>query len=201
MNRMRYCHGGRVGDGLCLSGHVTTDESVQCDMGDCCDFDWSGWTGCCRDQQNKNVKLRFRGACNGEPQDQVAKSCGTINRVTDSCLVVIENSLQMGIVQSGVNNATYIINPDEYVNFQNTVIQGTALGHDDLSATHHSLQVNSLIHGEIIERYFTEYTTNQRVSIVGITDINGRFVATGGQVINHMFIEGEFINNEFYPIM
>ena len=31
MNRIRYCHGGTVGDGLCLSGRVTTDETAQCD--------------------------------------------------------------------------------------------------------------------------------------------------------------------------
>jgi len=141
MNRLRYCHGGAVGDGLCLSGDVTTNEIVTCDMGSCCDFDWSGWTGCCRDTQQQNVRLRFRGGCEGStvPQE-VSKPCDVRGMATDTCLVVIQNSLEMGIIGTGYN-MTYVINPDEYVNFENQVLLGQRLGHADKSATTHTLVV------------------------------------------------------------
>ena len=139
MNRIRYCHGGRVGDGLCLSGQVTTHETVKCDMGDCCDYDWSGWTGCCRDQQSRSVRLRFRGGCAGDAMDQLAKPCGTTNQATDTCLVVIQNSMQLGILPTTHINATHVINPDEFINFQDQILVGTPLGHDDKDAHRHTL--------------------------------------------------------------
>lgn len=141
MSRLRYCHGGAVGDGLCLSGDVTTNEVATCDMGSCCDFDWSGWTGCCRNTQNQNVRLRFRGGCEGStvPQE-VSKPCDVRGMATDTCLVVIQNSLELGIIGTGYN-MTYVINPDEYVNFENQVLLGQRLGHADRSATAHTLHV------------------------------------------------------------
>ena len=102
-----------------MSGDVTTNEVATCDMGSCCDFDWSGWTGCCRDTQNKNVRLRFRGGCEGSTAPQeVSKPCDQTGAARDTCLVVIQNSLELGIIGTGYN-MTYVINPDEYVNFQN----------------------------------------------------------------------------------
>jgi len=141
MSRLRYCHGGAVGDGLCLSGDVTTNEVATCDMGSCCDFDWSGWTGCCRNTQQQNVRLRFRGGCEGStlPQE-VSKPCDVRGMATDTCLVVIQNSLELGIIGTGYN-MTYVINPDEYVNFENQVLLGQRLGHADRSATAHTLHV------------------------------------------------------------
>ena len=153
MNRMRYCHGGAVGDGLCLSGDVTTSETASCDMGDCCDFDWSGWTGCCRDTENRNVRLRFRGGCDGSSMDQLAKPCNTQNPVQDTCLVVIQNAYAMGIINSPVVN-TNVINPDEHQNFQNSVLKGRTLGHTDKNAYAHKLStpvrkpVNPFFHGQ-----------------------------------------------------
>ena len=88
-------------------------------MGDCCNYDWSGWTGCCRDTQNRQVRLRFQGGCSGSAMNQEAKQCGVTGQaMIDSCMVVIQNAYQLGIVQTTSVNAQYVINPDEFENFQ-----------------------------------------------------------------------------------
>ena len=71
--------------------------------------------------------------------EQQAKSCGVTSQVGDSCLVVIQNAYSMGIVQSDVVNSQYVINPDEFVNYQGQVLTGTRLGHNDANAYSHSL--------------------------------------------------------------
>jgi len=221
MNRLRYCHGGSVGDGLCLTGDVTTSEVATCDMGSCCDFDWSGWTGCCRDTANQNVRLRFRGGCEGSSQPQeVSKPCDVSGAAQDSCLVVIQNSLQLGIIGTGYN-MTYVINPDEYINFQNQVLQGQTLGHADKTATTHSLNVNentmwsstdwstnSATAPQINEFGWSSAdlmaATHQTASFQMIFDgqwiygdeldtnyIDGRIVQ--GKIINAQFVEGRFV--------
>lgn len=159
---MRYCHGGRVGDGLCISGDVTTNEVAQCQMGDCCDFDWSGWTGCCRNTRNQNVRLRFRGGCAGSPAEEVSKPCDKSGIVSDTCMVVIQNSYELGLLTGGYNS-TYVINPDEFYNFQNQIVEGVRLGHDDFGATDHSLDTRYYTTGNTYTTgtvYNTGYTGN-----------------------------------------
>jgi len=75
--RTRYCHGGAVGTGLCIGDEskVLGDETVACDMGDCCEWDWSGWTGCCRGADSKNKRLRLRGNNCGQDVEQIEKPC------------------------------------------------------------------------------------------------------------------------------
>ena len=214
MSRLRYCHGGQVGDGLCLDGDVTTNEVATCDMGSCCDFDWSGWTGCCRDTENRNVRLRFRGGCEGSTKPQeVSKPCDISGQAQDTCLVVIQNSLELGIIGSGYN-FTYVINPDEFVNFQNQILQGQTLGHEDRFATTHSLNVDntlwsasefSNIHGS------SSWTASDFANLHGTASfemlfdghwifgdeletnfVNGQIVQ--GKTINNEFVEGRFIS-------
>jgi hypothetical protein len=221
MSRLRYCHGGAVGDGLCLTGDVTTNEVATCDMGSCCDFDWSGWTGCCRNTANQNVRLRFRGGCEGTTQPQeVSKPCDVSGMVAqDSCLVVIQNSLELGIIGTGYN-MTYVINPDEYVNFQNQILQGQTLGHEDRAATSHSLNVVNTMWSST-DWSFTDPSapqinefgwssadlaaaTHQSSSFQMMFDghwihgdqldtnyIDGRIVQ--GKIINGHFVEGRFV--------
>ena len=51
--------------------------------------------------------------------NQEAKQCGVTGQaVIDSCMVVIQNAYQLGIVQTTSVNAQYVINPDEFENFQ-----------------------------------------------------------------------------------
>lgn len=202
MNRIRYCHGGTVGDGLCLSGRVTTDETAQCDMGDCCDFDWSGWTGCCRDQNNKNVRLRFRGGCSGDAMDQRAKSCNNIGSVLETCLVVIQNSYAMGIIQG--TNAVAVINPDEFDNFQDQILIGQTLGHADSMSTSHRFDTSVVFHssmqGQMTSILVTSFTDGSTRIIEGVRDASGQFVAhqTSG-LNNQAYQEGRFIDNVWYP--
>lgn len=203
MNRLRYCHGGRVGDGLCLTGEVTTDETVQCDMGDCCDFDWSGWTGCCRDQNNQNVKLRFRGACAGDEMDQLAKPCdNNIGTVPESCLVVIQNSQSMGIIQGSTFNSVSVINPDEFINFQDQTLTGRTLGHADNLEFHHSLDTNtvhSTMQGQYSEITVTESNGISR-TIQGTISGNGQFWALDANGLENMQLnEGLFVGREWRP--
>jgi len=53
-------------------------------------------------------------------------------------MVVIQNSFELGLLTGGYNS-TYVINPDEFHNFQNQILQGQKLGHADRSATAHTL--------------------------------------------------------------
>ena len=221
MSRIRYCHGGSVGDGLCLSGDVTTNEVATCDMGSCCDYDWSGWTGCCRNTDSKNVRLRFRGGCEGSTAPQeVSKPCDVSGMATDTCLVVIQNSLELGIIGSGYN-MTYVINPDEFVNFHNQVLQGQRLGHADRFATAHTLSVpgqqvstgsswsnnaawettgwsgvsSGITTGSGFQMMFDgEWIMSDQLSTM--IDANGNSIS--GLMINNRFVEGEGETLIFY---
>merc|ERR1739847_4613 len=76
--RFRYCHGGPVGTGLCVAQErngVLNQDTIQCDMGDCCDWDWSGWTGCCKGGAQGNIRLRFRGGTCGMASEMIQKPC------------------------------------------------------------------------------------------------------------------------------
>ena len=88
------------------------------------------------------MRLRFRGGCAGNPAEEVSKPCDKSGFVTDTCLVVIQNSYQLGILSSSMINSTYIINPDEYVNFDGQILTGTRLGHDDLNAVSSTQIIN-----------------------------------------------------------
>ena len=213
MSRMRYCHGGRVGDGLCIAGDVTTNEVAQCQMGDCCDFDWSGWTGCCRNTRNQNVRLRFRGGCAGSPAEEVSKPCDKSGIVSDTCMVVIQNSYELGLLTGGYNS-TYVINPDEFYNFQNQIVEGVRLGHDDFGATDHSLDTRyytagtTYNTGTVSNTGFTgntgtTYTTYQQPTVYNTgtatgTDFTG--VITGTQTgPDGVVVQGTWVNGVFVP--
>ena len=214
---MRYCHGGRVGDGLCISGDVTTNEVAQCQMGDCCDFDWSGWTGCCRNTRNRNIRLRFRGGCAGSPAGEVSKPCDKSGIVSDTCMVVIQNSYELGLLTGGYNS-TYVINPDEFYNFQNQIVQGVRLGHDDLGATDHSLDTRYYTNGNTYTtgntgyttgtvyntgytgNTGTTYTTYQQPTTVYNTGTDTAGVITGTQTgPDGVVVEGTWVNGVFIP--
>merc|ERR1711915_811164 len=64
--RIRYCIGGEVGDGHCIKGTdgSLTVQTSACNRGDCCNWEWSGWTGCCYNQaRDRAVRYRFQLAC------------------------------------------------------------------------------------------------------------------------------------------
>ena len=47
------------------SGGSIHQES--CNEGDCCEFEWSGWSNCCTNNQNKARQVKWKGnACTGE---------------------------------------------------------------------------------------------------------------------------------------
>lgn len=42
-------------------------HTVACDDGPCCEFEWSGWSNCCIDNDNSQKRLRWKGnQCTGE---------------------------------------------------------------------------------------------------------------------------------------
>ena len=82
----------------------------------------------------RQVRLRFQGGCAGTAMNQQAKSCGITNQIGESCMVVIQNAYSMGIIQSTALNSAYVINPDEFENYQGQVLTGTRLGSDPAHA-------------------------------------------------------------------
>ena len=55
---------------------------------------------------------------------------------------MIQNSAQLGLISLDAVNSTYVINPDEFVNFNGQVLTGARLGHDDRFATSSSQIIN-----------------------------------------------------------
>jgi hypothetical protein len=101
-------------------------------MGACCEWDWSGWTGCCNSGA-KNIRLRFRGNKCGQDWQILKKDCETApyaytgQTAYPSCEAIKTEKLwRYG--QTG--NAKYlsVVNPDTV---QTGVQQGTKLGHAD----------------------------------------------------------------------
>lgn len=148
MTRTRYCHGGNDGTGHCTNDLGDMDacdalkiggavrlgktECRTCDMGACCEWDWSGWTGCCNSGA-KNIRLRFRGNKCGQDWQILKKDCETApyaytgQTAYPSCEAIKTEKLwRYG--QTG--NAKYlsVVNPDTV---QTTIQQGTKLGHAD----------------------------------------------------------------------
>ena len=176
---------------------------TQCDMGSCCDFDWSGWTGCCRNTRNQNVRLRFRGGCAGSPAEEVSKPCDRAGIVSDTCMVVIQNSFELGLINSGYNS-TYVINPDEFINFQNQILIGQKLGHDDNSASAHSLDTtgystyttvngqNYYSNGEYSSYSMGAWERTWNGMMIRSTELEYQLI--NGQQVTGVFLEsGEFI--------
>lgn len=153
MTRTRYCHGGNDGTGLCKNDGQSPCENLlsanpsravgkldcaRCDMGKCCEWDWSGWTGCCADtstrnrQPTNNIRLRFRGNQCGQNWEVLSKAC-EIQPIADSrqpfptCDSIKNKNFLVS--QSG-SSATWLgfINPDKT---NTAVLQGTKLGHVD----------------------------------------------------------------------
>lgn len=134
MSRSRYCHGGGEGTGLCRADEngVMKIDTARCDMGQCCEWDWSGWTGCCLDNQ-KNIRLRFRGNQCGQKWEVRSKTC-EMRPIPDaaqtdfpSCKSLTDRNFltaKSGVAARWLN----FINPDKV---KTEVIQGPTLGHAD----------------------------------------------------------------------
>merc|ERR1712226_271968 len=72
--RMRKCEGGAPGSGLCLPSVQELDEAglpfmpqgagalhiEKCQMGECCEMEWSGWSNCCS-EKGQGKRLRWKG--------------------------------------------------------------------------------------------------------------------------------------------
>lgn len=133
--RTRYCHGGAVGTGFCIgdANKVLGDETVACDMGDCCEWDWSGWTGCCRGNDFKNKRLRLRGNNCGQDVEEIEKACEldftNPSATYASCSIIRQtgiNTVKQGGSLTWMDNIDTaasimnVINPD---NIQNVIYQ------------------------------------------------------------------------------
>jgi hypothetical protein len=78
--RIRYCIGGEVGDGHCIKGTdgSLTVQTSACNRGDCCNWEWSGWTGCCYNQaRDRAVRYRFQLACGADQVTGIQGDCYT----------------------------------------------------------------------------------------------------------------------------
>merc|ERR1712193_388116 len=78
MRRIRYCVGGEVGEGFCVKGvdNVETVQTAPCNRGECCNWEWSGWTGCCFNQaRNRGVRYRFQLACGADQVTGLQGDC------------------------------------------------------------------------------------------------------------------------------
>lgn len=82
--RTRLCIGGPAGTGVCL-GAVA--EYQGCNAGECCDWEWSGWSACCtKNYPRKEVQLRLRGgnAC-GLDYEELEKDCSPGLKPVSDC--------------------------------------------------------------------------------------------------------------------
>lgn len=133
MSRTRYCHGGNDGTGLCIVGSkgVGKLDTARCDMGKCCEWDWSGWTSCCQaPDRQKNIRLRFRGNQCGSDWEVIEKTCEN-QPIADprnpfiSCSTIRQNNHL-----SYQSNSKWVefVNPDKVTT---QVLPGTVLGHKD----------------------------------------------------------------------
>merc|ERR1712223_1155231 len=78
MRRIRYRVGGEVGDGFCVKGvdGSLTVQTAPCNRGECCNWEWSGWTGCCFNQaRNRGVRYRFQLACGADQVTGLQGDC------------------------------------------------------------------------------------------------------------------------------
>jgi hypothetical protein len=153
MTRTRYCHGGNDGTGLCITkGGVGKVDTAKCDMGQCCEWDWSGWTNCCYgnvDNQPKNIRLRFRGNKCGSDWEVIQKTCeanpiaNPANPQFISCDSIKQNNMMS--YNSGVDAKwANFINPDTQTSTEDNgvILQGTKLGHKDDPNTVASYNIN-----------------------------------------------------------
>jgi len=143
MTRTRYCHGGNDGTGHCLNDGgdvcgnldnpnfiVGKTDCAKCDMGQCCEWDWSGWTGCCNSGA-KNIRLRFKGNKCGQDWEFLQKDCEaapqayTGQTAYPSCEAIKADKLD---VYGRRGNARYVINPDT---IETAILPGQRLGHAD----------------------------------------------------------------------
>lgn len=143
MTRTRYCHGGNDGTGHCLNDGIDVcsnldkenvivgkTDCAKCDMGQCCEWDWSGWTGCCNSGA-KNIRLRFKGNKCGQNWEFLQKDCEqapqayTGQTAFPSCEAIKSDKLD---VYGRRGNARYVINPDT---IETATLPGQRLGHAD----------------------------------------------------------------------
>ena len=75
-------------------------------QGDCCNFLWSDWTGCCN-QNGRNVRLRFRGGCTGADHQQEEKACGTVGVSVEECWMMIQTYQQTGYLSYSYNTTGF----------------------------------------------------------------------------------------------
>lgn len=146
MTRTRYCHGGEDGTGLCVKGEkgVGKLEQATCDMGQCCEWAWSGWTSCCySSEEQKNIRLRVKGnKCSDESWEFKQKQCevspvaNPANPQFINCRTIIEHS--QASISSGQSAKFYnFVNPDQ---IKTEVIKGPVLGYKDQTATSFSFK-------------------------------------------------------------
>ncbi|CBY34061.1 unnamed protein product [Oikopleura dioica] len=179
-SRTRYCIGGSVGSGLCSGDDVTTVDTIACDNGDCCNFLWSDWTGCCN-QNGRNVRLRFRGGCTGADHQQEEKPCGTVGVSVEACSMMIQTYQQTGYL-------AYSYNTTGYTTYQ----QGTDV--ITTSASYRTLYTNAGASVNVAGTYQTfnsvSYFTTTNSAYFGSQFISGYFDNNG------RFIEND--NNKTY---
>jgi hypothetical protein len=86
--RMRLCEGGQPGEGACYQ-HKETDEVGRefdtqqagtlhirsCGMGECCEYDWSGWSNCCLTRNRQEKKIRWKGNCGTQEWSIIEENC------------------------------------------------------------------------------------------------------------------------------
>lgn len=137
MNRQRYCHGGIVGSGLCVKSTdgIGKTDVAKCDMGKCCEWDWSGWTGCCRNDVGDNVRLRFKGNTCGQAQENLSKPCESPSMTLSAtaCTILMDEFRKNQNLSpaNAFNSFVNVANPDRKIN---AVLPGQKLGHVDLNA-------------------------------------------------------------------
>lgn len=156
MSRSRYCHGGGVGTGLCQADEqgVVLQDTANCNMGQCCEWDWSGWTGCCLDSskvERQNIRLRFRGNNCGSDWEVKEKTCehrpipDPAQTDFPSCASITNNSERMVQNTNVATKWLNFVNPDKK---KSGVFMAPVLGHADdpnvaTLSTAYTMHINS----------------------------------------------------------
>merc|ERR1712134_140731 len=109
MRRIRYCVGGEVGEGFCVKGvdNVETVQTAPCNRGECCNWEWSGWTGCCFNQaRNRGVRYRFQLACGADQVTGLQGDCYTsesLNIAQATAQATAQSSGNMAVATATAN--------------------------------------------------------------------------------------------------
>jgi hypothetical protein len=96
--RMRLCEGGQPGEGACYPATEKDDNGLPfethqlgtlhiepCGMGECCEYQWSGWSSCCRNKQQQPKKIRWKGNCGTHDWSVVEEPCNGAEQAKTNC--------------------------------------------------------------------------------------------------------------------